>query len=259
MRKAPWIAGEFVWTGFDYIGEPTPFSWPNRSSSFGIVDLAGFPKDRYYLYQSQWQPEKPMVHILPHWNWPDEFRGKSIPVWAYTNADSVELFLNEKSIGTRTWSGVNELHLTWQVPYEPGTLRAVATKNGKVVAQDHIETSGPATHLELVADRSAIRADGQDLSFVTVRVVDAAGRLVRADARHSIRFELQGGGAIAGVDDGDPTNHEPFKGTTPDRAVHNAFHGLALAIVKGSRSAGMLTLRATADGLAPAEVRIRVR
>ena len=259
MRKAPWIAGEFVWTGLDYIGEPTPFSWPNRSSSFGIVDLAGFPKDRYYLYQSQWEPEKPMVHLLPHWNWPDEFRGKSIPVWAYTNADSVELFLNDKSLGTRTWSGVSEIHLAWQVPYEPGTLRAVATKNGKVVAQDRIETTGPGTRLELVADRSTIRADGQDLSFVTVRVLDARGRLVRADARHSIRFELQGGGAIAGVDDGDPTNHEPFKGPTPDRAVHNAFHGLALAIVKGGRSAGMLTLRASADGLAPAEVRIRVR
>ena len=103
FRKAPWMGGEFVWTGLDYIGEPTPFSWPNRSSSFGIVDLAGFPKDRYYLYQSQWRAE-PMVHILPHWNWPSEYRGKTIPVWAYTNADSVELFLNGKSLGSRSWT-----------------------------------------------------------------------------------------------------------------------------------------------------------
>lgn len=256
MRKAPWIAGEFVWTGFDYIGEPTPFSWPNRSSSFGIVDLAGFPKDRYYLYQSQWQ-SKPMVHLLPHWNWPDEFKGKAIPVWAYTNADSVELFLNDKSLGVRSWTGVNELHLAWQVPYEPGTLRAVATKGGKVVAQDRIETTGPAVKLELIADRSTIDQGPQDLSFVTVRVLDAKGRLVRGDVRRPIHFELTGGGAIAGVDDGDPTNHEPFKGPTPDRANHNAFHGLALAIVKAGRSpSGALTLRATADGLAPAQIKL---
>ncbi len=258
MRKAPWIAGEFVWTGFDYIGEPTPFSWPNRSSSFGIVDLAGFPKDRYYLYQSQWQ-SKPMVHLLPHWNWPDEFKGKAIPVWAYTNADSVELFLNDRSLGVRSWTGVNELHLAWQVPYEPGTLRAVATKNGKVVAQDRVETTGPAAKLELVTDRSTLDNGAEDLSFVTVRVLDARGRLVRGDARRTIRFALEGGGAIVGVDDGDPTNHEPFKGPTADRAIHNAFHGLALVIVKGGPSMATITLRATADGLAAAQTRITVR
>jgi beta-galactosidase len=258
FRKAPWMAGEFVWTGLEYIGEPTPFSWPNRSSSFGIADLAGFPKDRFYLYQSQWRPE-PIVHLLPHWNWPAEFRGKAIPVWAYTNADSVELFLNGKSLGTRTWSGVNELHLTWQVPYEPGTLRAVATKGGKVVAEDRVETTGAPARMELAADRATIRADGQDLAFVTVRILDAQGRLVRADANQLIRFELKGGGAIAGVDNGDPTNHEPFKGPTPDRAVHKAFHGLALAIIKAGRAPGTLTLTATADGLPPVSTQIRVR
>ena len=259
MRKAPWMAGEFVWTGFDYIGEPTPFSWPNRSSSFGIVDLAGFPKDRYYLYQSQWT-SKPMVHLLPHWNWPDEFKGKNIPVWAYTNAESVELFLNDKSLGERTWTGVNDLHLTWQVPYQPGTLRAVAKKAGKIVAQDRVETAGPATKIELAADRSTINAGPQDLlSFVTVRVLDAKGRLVRSDTRRRIQFTLTGGGAIVGVDDGDPTNHEPFKGPTGDKATHNAFHGLALAIVKAGQSAsGVLTLRATSDGLAPAQIKLIV-
>jgi len=258
MRKAPWMGGEFVWTGLDYIGEPTPFSWPNRSSSFGIADLAGFPKDRFYLYQSQWRSE-PMVHILPHWNWPDEYRGKMIPVWAYTNADSVELFLNGKSLGSRNWNGVNELHLAWQVPYEPGTLRAVATKGGKVVAEKMVETTTAATRIELAPDRNAINADGQDLSFVTVRLVDAKGRLVRADGNHPLRFTLSGGGAIVGVDNGDPTNHEPFKGPTPDRASQKAFHGLALVVIKGGRTAGTLTLTAAADGLTSASTQIRVR
>ena len=167
LAAAPWMAGEFVWTGFDYIGEPTPFNWPNRSSSFGIVDLVGFPKDRFYLYQSKWRPE-PMVHILPHWNWPEEFKGKEIPVWAYTNADSVELFLNDTSLGTRDWTGVKETHLAWQVPYAPGTLRAVARKGGKVVAEDRVETTSAPARIELQVDRASIRADGQDLAFVTV-------------------------------------------------------------------------------------------
>jgi beta-galactosidase len=258
FRKAPWMGGEFVWTGFDYIGEPTPFSWPNRSSSFGIVDLAGFPKDRYYLYQSQWL-SKPVVHILPHWNWPSEYRGKSVPVWAYTNADSVELFLNGTSLGSKSWAGVSDIHLSWQVPYEPGTLRAVATKDGKVVAEDRVETTDAAAKIELTADRANIKADGQDLSFVTVRVLDAKGRLVRADGNHALRFALSGGGAIVAVDNGDPTNHEPFQGPTPDRVGHKAFHGLALVVIKGGRTAGTLTLSVSADGLPPANTQIRVR
>jgi beta-galactosidase len=258
FRKAPWMGGEFVWTGLDYIGEPTPFSWPNRSSSFGIADLAGFPKDRFYLYQSQWRAQ-PIVHLLPHWNWPDEFKGKPIPVWAYTNADSVELFLNGRSLGARTWAGVNELHLTWQVPYEPGTLRAVASKGGKVVAEDRVDTTDAAVRIELVPDRAAIRADGEDLSFVTVRLLDAKGRLVRADGNAPLRFSLAGGGAIVGVDNGDPTNHEPFKGPTSDKANHKAFHGLALVIVKGGRTAGTLTLSAAGDGLTSTSTTIRAR
>jgi hypothetical protein len=154
LRRSPWIAGEFVWTGFDYIGEPTPFAWPNRSSSFGIVDLCGFKKDRYYLYQSQWRPE-PMVHLLPHWNWSEEFRGKEIPVWCYTNAESVELSLNGRSIGVRDWTGVTELHLSWQVPYEPGTLRAIARRGGKIVATDEVQTTGAPARIELAVDRAS--------------------------------------------------------------------------------------------------------
>ncbi len=258
MRAAPWMAGEFVWTGFDYIGEPTPFDWPNRSSSFGIVDLVGFPKDRFYLYQSQWRPE-PMVHILPHWNWPAAFTGKTIPVWTYTNADAVELFLNDKSLGVRTWAGVKETHLAWEVPYAPGTLRAVAKKGGRVVAEDRVETTSAPARLELTVDRPTIRADGQDLAYVTVRVVDAHGRLSRADGNQPVRFTLSGPGSIAGVDNGDPTNHEPFVGPTPGAAQHRAFHGLAMVIIRAPRSGGVVTLRAEAEGLAGATVTVRAK
>ena len=258
MRENPWVAGEFVWTGFDYIGEPTPFDWPNRSSSFGIVDINGFRKDRFYLYQSQWRSE-PMVHLLPHWNWPEEFAGKPIPVWTYTNADSVELFLNGVSQGVRTWKGVKEFHLAWQVPYAAGTLRAVAMRGGKVVAEDRVETTGAPAKLELSVDRPVVRADGQDLAFVTVRVVDANGRLVRAGGNNLVKFTLSGGGAIAGVDNGDPTNHDPFIGPTPTAAQHLAFNGLELAVVRAPRSAGMLTLTAKSDGLAGATAAIRAR
>jgi beta-galactosidase len=258
LRRAPWMAGEFVWTGFDYIGEPTPFNWPNRSSSFGIVDLVGFPKDRFYLYQSRWRPEK-MVHLLPHWTWPDEFRGKPIPVWAYTNASSVELFLNGRSLGVRDWSGVSALHLAWQVPYEPGTLRAVARDGTRVVAEETVETTTVASRLELAVDRATIRSDGQDLAFVTVRIVDARGRLSRVDGDHLVSFDLDGPGSIAGVDNGDPTNHEAFKGPTPAAAQHRAFNGLALVVVKSARTPGTIVVRARAEGLKPAEIRIEAK
>lgn len=258
MRGAPWIAGEFVWTGIDYIGEPTPFAWPNRSSSFGIVDLTGFPKDRFYLYQSQWRPE-PMLHLLPHWNWPAEYAGKPIPVWAYTNADSVELFLNGRSLGVRSWAGVKDFHLAWQVPYEPGSLRAVAMRGGRVVAERRVETTSAPAKLELNVDRRVIRADGQDLAFVTVRVVDARGRLVRAGGDQLVRFTLSGGGAIAAVDNGDPTNHEPFVGPTAQAAQHKAFNGLALVVIRAPRAGAIVTLNATADGLAGASAAVRAR
>jgi beta-galactosidase len=258
LRDAPWMAGEFVWTGFDYIGEPTPFGWPNRSSSFGIVDLVGFRKDRFYLYQSHWRPE-PMVHILPHWNWPAEYKGKAIPVWAYTNADSVELFLNGKSLGVHNWMRVKETHLAWTVPYEPGTLRAVAYNKGRAAAEDRVETTDAPARLELSADRPAIRADGQDLVFITVRVVDARGRLSRTDGNQLVKFTLAGGGSIAGLDNGDPTNHEPFIGPTPTTAQHRAFNGLAMIVVRAPRAGASLTLKAQAEGLGAASVVVRAR
>ncbi len=251
LKNHPWVAGEFVWTGFDYIGEPTPYAWPSRSSYFGIIDLAGFPKDRYYIYQSQWTT-KPMVHLLPHWNWPG-FEGKAIPVQAYTNADSVELFLNGQSLGSRDFKDNKTLHLEWKVPYAPGTLKAVATKNGAVVATDEVVTAGAPAKLLLSADREKIHADGSDLSFVTVKVVDKDGH-VCPDADNQVTFSLTGPATIAGLDNGDATNHESFEGNT-----HKTFHGLGLVILKAGTAKGAATLRATADGIAPAKLPLAIR
>jgi beta-galactosidase len=246
LIASPWVAGEFVWTGFDYIGEPTPYGWPSRSSYFGIVDLAGFPKDRYYLYQSVWRTE-PVVHLLPHWNWPG-FEGRPIPVWCITNCDSVELFLNDKSLGEKKLDRQTSLHVEWPVPYQPGTLRAVGRRGGAVVQRDEVATAGPAVKLVLKPDRAKIAADGDDLSFVEVQVVDKEGR-VCPSADHLVRFKLDGGASIAGVDNGDPTNHEPFKA---DR--HKVFHGLGLVVVKATRTPGKAMLRAESEGLEAADV-----
>ena len=252
LKEHPWVAGEFVWTGFDYIGEPTPYTWPSRSSYFGIVDLAGFPKDRYYLYQSQWT-DKPMVHLLPHWNW-EEFAGKEIPVWAFTNADSVELFLNGKSQGTREAKDLVQLHYEWKVPFEPGTLKAVAKKDGQVVATDEVFTAGAPAKLELSVDRAVIQSGGDDLSFVTARVLDKDGHIC-PNADNEIGFSLEGPATIAGLENGDPTNHEAFQGAT----ARKAFHGLALAIVRSGDNSGTAKLTATAEGLQPATVNITLR
>jgi beta-galactosidase len=240
IRNAPWVAGEFVWTGFDYIGEPTPYGWPSRSSYFGIIDLAGFPKDRYFLYQSQWS-DKPVVHLLPHWNWPG-FEGKDIPVWCFTNADSVELFLNGKSLGSRDFKDGKSLHLEWKVPYEPGVLKAVGQRGGQTLT-DEVCTAGEAAKLVVRPDRTQLAADGEDLSYVEVSVVDKDGNLC-PNAASLIGFELAGPGVIAGVDNGDPTSHEPFQAKQ-----RKAFHGLCLAVIKAGRVPGEIRLTATAPGL----------
>lgn len=274
LKNHPWVAGEFVWTGFDYLGEPTPYAWPSRSSYFGIVDTCGFPKDRYYLYKSAWSSE-PMVHLLPmSWTWPG-FEGKTIPVRVFTNADSVELFLNGQSLGVKhfpadcaqqvdthenkapappTVTMIPGLHLAWDVVYAPGTLKAVATKDGKIVATDEIQTAGAPAAITLEADRSKIAADGQDLSFIKATVVDKNG-IACPNADQEIHFALSGTGAtIAGLDNGDPTNHEPFQGTQ-----HKAFHGLALAVLKSQYDKpGSVKLTATADGLPPVTTTVEV-
>jgi len=275
LSDAPWVAGEFVWTGFDYIGEPTPFPWPAVSSYFGIVDLCGFPKDRYYLYQSRWT-EKPMVHILPHWNW-QQFAGKKIPVWCYANADSVELFLNGKSLGEKRMDDrmlqkfiIGErkekdgsikseeqetgwYHVAWNVPWHPGTLQAVARRNGKIIATDEVTTAGNPAKLALSVDRRKINADGQDLAFVTVKVLDANGR-VCPNANNLVKFALSGPGKIAGVGNGDSTCHEDFQASQ-----RSSFHGLCLAVLQSLRNKpGTLHLKANADGLNSAQTEIEV-
>jgi beta-galactosidase len=247
FEKLDHVSGMFIWTGFDYIGEPTPYPWPARSSYFGIIDLAGFPKDSYYLYQSVWT-DKPVLHILPHWNWKPN---QTIDVWAYyNNADEVELFVNGKSLGIKKKTG-NDLHVMWRTTFVPGTLKAVSRKKGKVVLTKEVRTAGSPAKITLQVDRKAIKA-GDDLSFVTVRIEDKDGNLV-PDASNDVQFRLSGGGSIAGVDNGLQTSLESFK------ADHRkAFNGLCLAVVKAAK-AGKVALRATSPGLSSATVDIDVK
>jgi beta-galactosidase len=277
LDENPFVAGEFVWTGFDYLGEPTPYDQdademlqftdpalkqqaaaqlqssgkirpPSRSSYFGIFDLAGFPKDRFYSYQARWRPELPMAHILPHWNWPERV-GQVTPVHVYTSGDEAELLLNGRSHG-RKRKGQFEYRLRWDdVVYEPGELKVVAYRNGQPWATEVVKTTGPPTRLTLAADRHTIRADGTDLSFVTVAVVDDEG-LVVPRAKNRVRFEIDGPGQIVATDNGDPTSHVAIQATERD-----AFNGLGLAIVRAPRGKnGTITLRANSDGLVGAEV-----
>ncbi|MBD1392968.1 beta-galactosidase GalB [Mucilaginibacter glaciei] len=239
MKKYDHLSGMFVWTGFDYLGEPTPFSWPSRSSYFGIIDLAGFPKDVYYMYQSEWTT-KPVLHIFPHWNWE---LGKMVDLWAYyNNADEVELYLNGKSIGIKKKTG-DDLHVMWRLKFEPGTLKAVSRKNGKVVLIKEIRTAGAAAKIELTADRKTIAADGKDLSFITVKIFDKDGNLV-PNTDNRIKFTVSGG-TLASVDNGDPVSHDSFRADNI-----KAFHGLALAVIRGSETPGSITVTATGEGLA---------
>jgi beta-galactosidase len=251
VKDAPWIAGEFVWTGFDYIGEPTPFPWPSASSYFGIVDLCGFPKDRYYLYQSQWM-DKPMVHILPHWNW-QGFEGKEIPVWCYSNCESVELFLNGKSLGEKKFSDTKDIHVAWNVPYTPGTLKVIAKNNGKEVCKDEVETAGAPAKIVLSPDRNEINAAGDDLSNIKIEIVDQDGR-VCPNADNLVKFKIKGPGIIAGVGNGNPASHEDFKASE-----RKAFHGLALVIIQSTGNKGEITVTATSDGLKESEVTIKTK
>lgn len=246
----PYVAGGFVWSGWDYLGEPTPYS-SARSSYFGVIDLAGFEKDRFFLYQSQWRPELPMVHILPHWTWLER-RGQVTPVHVFTSGDEGELFLNGRSLG-RKRKGPREYRLRWdEVVYEPGTLEAVTYKQGVKWATAVVRTAGPAAALDLKADRTAIAADGVDLSFVTVRVVDQADVLVPR-AKNAIRFTVDGPGDIVATDNGDPTSFVPFQSRERE-----AFNGLALVIVRSRPGAtGAITVTASTPGLKPGLTTIR--
>jgi beta-galactosidase len=247
VKKYPYICGQFIWTGFDYIGEPTPYGFPARSSYFGIVDLAGFPKDVYYMYQSEWRDDIDVLHLFPHWN---HQPGEVVDLWVYYNhADEVELFLNGKSLGTKHKEG-DDLHLCWRVDYEPGVVEAVSRKDGKEVARRRIQTAGEPAAIRLTPDRSVITADGADLSFVTVEVVDENGILCPW-ADNDIHFEVNGAGFNAGVDNGSQTSMESFKGDS-----RHAFYGKAMLIVQNNGNQGNITIKATSDGLRAADATV---
>jgi beta-galactosidase len=268
----PWCIGEFVWTGFDYLGEPTPYynRWPNHSSMFGIIDLAGIPKDRYYLYRSHWNPDAETLHILPHWTWHGR-EGEVTPVFVYTNYPSAELFVNGKSQGriTKDESMTAEktdsqeardrmlrqrrYRLMWMdVKYEPGVIKAVAyDRDGKAVAEKEVHTAGKPHHLELSADRTTPDADGKDLSFITVKVVDRDGNLC-PDAANAITFHVTGAGTYRAAANGDPTNTEQFH--LPKMSV---FKGQLVAIVQSSEQVGAIRFEAKSKGLRPATLGLK--
>ena len=250
VKNNDFISGQYVWTGFDYLGEPTPYGWPARSSYFGIVDLAGFPKDVYYLYQSEWHPEKKVLHLFPHWNWTP---GQDIDMWAYyNNADEVELFVNGESQGVRT-KGKDDFHVVWRVKYEPGVVKVVSRKDGKAVLEKEIHTAGEPAQIRLTADRNEIKSDGRDLSFVTVEVLDKDGNLC-PNADNQIMFDVQGAGFIAGVDNGSPVSMEKFK------ADHRkAFYGKCLVVVQSDGKSGGIKLTATSEGLKTAVTAIKAK
>ncbi|MFJ1750638.1 glycoside hydrolase family 2 TIM barrel-domain containing protein [Streptomyces sp. NPDC088116] len=285
-RDRRFFTGQFLWTGIDYIGEPTPYDvFPVKASFFGAVDTAGFPKDMYYLFRSQWTSE-PMVHLVPM-NWTDHRRGETVEVWAYSNVDTVELFLDGKSLGVRRFDtkrttdgrtyletteatgddktvtsgpypgsytspngSAGKLHLTWQVPFAPGVLKAVARRGGRAVATDVLRTAGPAHTVRLTPDRTTVDADGRALRFITAEVIDARGVLVPG-ADHLIAFDVTGG-SLAGLDNGRQESDERYRAST-----RTAFHGKALAVVRSGTVPGVITLTATVDGLRPATTTVR--
>ena len=239
VRDRDFIAGTFIWTGFDYLGEPTPYSWPSRSSYFGIVDLAGFPKDSYYMYKSEWTGET-VLHLFPHWNWNE---GEPVDVWAYyNNADEVELFVNGKSLGRKSKTD-EVLHVQWLgVPFEAGKIEAVSYKDGKEVAREARYTTGSPVSLKLTADRQTIDADGYDLSYVTVEALDENGRPVPT-ATDMLHFEVEGEGELIGIDNGNAADTLSLKGR--DKAL---FSGKALAVVRSLKDEpGTATLTVSSD------------
>lgn len=267
MEEDSFVAGEFVWTGFDYLGEPSPFVEKARSSYFGIVDLCGIPKDRYYLYRSCWRPDTTTAHILPHWNWPD-YKGKVVPVFVYANGDSAELFLNGKSLGKRSklktvpgglegtyYAVIDKYRLRWMdVVYEPGELKAVIYKDGAVIAETVRKTAGNPVALVLIPDRATLSVDGDDLSYIRVEAVDAEGNLCPlADDR--VAFALEGPAEIAGIGNGNPHSMESFQDS-----AHSLFYGKAMLVIRPIEGeSGTVTITATAEGYKTARVQLKTR
>ncbi len=259
-----WLAGAFVWTGFDYRGEPTPYSWPCISSHFGIMDTCGFPKDNFFYYQAWWQ-DKSVLHVFPHWNWAGK-EGQPINVWVHSNCEEVELFLNGKSLERKPMTRLS--HLEWNVPYAAGTLLARGFSGGKQIAEMKVETAGAAAGIRLTADREKIGADGKDVSVITAAIVDVEGRVVPA-AGNEMNFELSGPGKIIGVGNGNPTDHSADKPEAPfTSAARAAFNGFAQVIVQSARGEidseghispgrdGAIQLSANSAGLSAARVTI---
>lgn len=240
------ISGMFVWSGFDYLGEPYPYAWPARSSFYGIIDLAGFPKDVYYLYKSEWT-RAPVLHLFPHWNWKEN---DLVDVWAYFNkADEVELYLNGISQGIKKKLD-GALHVMWRIPFQPGTIKAVSRQQGKIVLTKEISTAGKEAHIVLTPDKSKINFKERELSFVTVSIRDANGTIVPL-ADNLLKFSVTGGAFIAGMDNGNPISHEMFKGN-----IRKAFNGLALVVLQPKDKLGKIVLTVSSEGLKPSSCTI---
>jgi beta-galactosidase len=250
IETRPFLAGIYVWTGFDYKGEPNPYGWPDVSNNTGLLDCCGFPKDKCYYFQSCWS-DKPMVHLMPDsWNWPDK-KGKDIRVIAFSNGQRVELFLNGKSLGAKDMP--HDAHVEWKVPYEPGQLLAKSYVNDKVIATDEVNTTDAPARIELTSERKTLSADGEDALVATVALVDAQGRVV-PDADKRVNFHLDGEGRIVGVGTGNPADHDPDRGE--DRMT---FHGRCIAVIQAGSHAGPVHLTATAPGLTPASIDVQTK
>lgn len=250
IETRPYTAGIYVWTGFDYKGEPNPYGWPDVSNNTGLLDCCGFPKDKCYYFQSCWS-DKPMVHLMPDsWNWPDK-KGKDIRVIAFSNGQRVELFLNGKSLGAKDMP--HDAHVEWKVPYEPGQLMAKSYVDDKVIATDEVDTTDAPLRIELQSERKTLSADGEDALVATVAIVDAQGRVV-PDADKRIVFHLDGEGRILGVGNGNPADHDSDRGQ--DRLT---FHGRCIAVIQAGSKPGPLHLTATSDGLKPASMELETR
>jgi beta-galactosidase len=248
VASRPFMAGAYVWTGFDYRGEPNPFGWPDISNNTGLLDVCGFPKDKGYYFKSCWT-DKPMVHLMPMtWNWPGK-EGQKIRVIAFSNARQVELSLNGQSLGVKKMP--RNGHVEWAVPYVPGRLVAKASTDGRLVATDQIETTDAARAIQVSPDRTTLHADGADTLVVPVSILDDKGRLV--DATNRVSFQLSGNARILGVGNGNPSDHDP------DRATQrNAFHGHCMVLIQAGATRGTLQLTATSPGLKPANITLRV-
>lgn len=250
LDQHPYVSGGFVWTGWDHLGEPTPY-YNSRSSYCGIIDIAGFRKDRFYLYQSYWRPDFPMAHILPHWTWHDRI-GQVTPVHVFTSGDEAELFVNGVSMGIKK-KNPYEYRLRWDdVIYAPGSLKVIAYKGGVKWAEDSVVTAGNPCKLVLNADRKFIKSDGKDLSFVTVKIVDKDGNNVPESGRN-ISFSVEGPGEIVSTDNGDPSDMTSFASTEK-----NIFNGLCLVVLKSKTGfSGKISLKAESSGMSSGIIEIQ--